>query len=283
MGAPVGAVVALAGVAVAAGVAVVGALAVDGVAVGLAAFAGVTGATAVLAGGLGAGGVVGLAAALAGGCTVGAFAAALFKKRGAIVFWGDISPERGLAVSSGRHLRSDCYQRHLPPKQPKAPVAGPVPSTLHIESCGGELCKNFNVAETTDAQGRRFTSLPFQPHGPCCCCCPPLEVCLELLTTEIDRVFDLCRFSYLDFRLRHGLNASWHSKAIHLSFLDRPRICLTPNSGDDGVLQQVQCFSVCLCALCSFFIWIPAFAGMTKRGRDDKNLPEGEVTPVLAR
>ena len=42
-----------------------------------------------------------------------------------------------------------------------------------------------------------------------------------------------------DFYLRHGLNASWHSKATHLSVLDRPRICLTPNSGDDGLLQQV--------------------------------------------
>ena len=43
---------------------------------------------------------------------------------------------------------------HLPPKQPKAPVAGPVPSTLEIKPSGGGLCKNFNVAETTDAQER---------------------------------------------------------------------------------------------------------------------------------
>jgi hypothetical protein len=31
---------------------------------------------------------------------------------------------------------------------------------------------------------------------------------------------------------RHGLNASWHSKAIQLSFLDPPRIRFT-DSGDD--------------------------------------------------
>ena len=43
---------------------------------------------------------------------------------------------------------------HLPQEQPKSPVAGPVPSTLHIEPRGGELCKNFNAETTVDEQGR---------------------------------------------------------------------------------------------------------------------------------
>ena len=156
LGTPVGVVVALAGVAVAAGVAgVVGALAIDGVAVGLAAnVAGVTGATAVLAGGLGAGGVVGLAAALAGGCTVGAFASALFKKERSYCFLGRYLAGEGAGCLLGVALVFNVTAGHLPQEQPKAPVAGPVPSTLHIESRGGELCKNFNVAETTDAQER---------------------------------------------------------------------------------------------------------------------------------
>lgn len=60
----------------------------------------------------------------------------------------------GAAGALGAALAFSVSANHLPPKQPKAPVAGPVPSTLEIKPSGGGLCKNFNVAETTDAQER---------------------------------------------------------------------------------------------------------------------------------
>ncbi|MBL8637060.1 MAG: hypothetical protein JNN09_00995 [Alphaproteobacteria bacterium] len=60
----------------------------------------------------------------------------------------------GAGCALGAVLVFNVAAAYLPPEQPKAPAAEPVPSTLEIKPSGGGLCKNFNVAETTDAAGK---------------------------------------------------------------------------------------------------------------------------------
>ena len=60
----------------------------------------------------------------------------------------------GAGCAAGAALAFSVGAGHLPQERPKAPVTGSVPSTLEIKPSGGSLCKNFNVAETTDAQER---------------------------------------------------------------------------------------------------------------------------------
>lgn len=65
----------------------------------------------------------------------------------------------GAGCVAGAALVFNVVSGHLLQEQPNAPVAEPVPSTLEIKLSAGSLCKNFNVAETTDAQERTVYTL----------------------------------------------------------------------------------------------------------------------------
>lgn len=67
----------------------------------------------------------------------------------------------GAGGALGAALVFNVAAAHLLPEQPKAPVEGPVPSTLEIKPSGGSLCEDFKIAdsEMTDKQGRKVYTL----------------------------------------------------------------------------------------------------------------------------
>ncbi|MBL8638624.1 MAG: hypothetical protein JNN09_09060 [Alphaproteobacteria bacterium] len=153
MGAPVadvGALTALAALAA-------GAVGVVGVvvgAVGAVGAAGVVGVAALAALTVGAVGAVGAGAAVAGGAA-GASVAALADAFLARVYnFKRYLAGAGAGCACGATLVFNVAAAHLPPEQPRAPVAGPVSSTLEIKLSGGELCRGFNAEKTTDGQER---------------------------------------------------------------------------------------------------------------------------------
>jgi hypothetical protein len=126
--------------------------AVGAVGAGAGATAVVAGVVAVAVGAAAvAAGAVGAAAAVAGVCL--AFIAAQEAEEAGYNFRRYLAGN-GAGCIAGATLVFNVASGHLPQEQPNAPVAEPVPSTLHIEPRGGELCRGFNAERTTNAQGQ---------------------------------------------------------------------------------------------------------------------------------